>query len=86
MDIEMEKSDNSSVIQYFEQQCVTKLAENDFRLNKDKTIDARDKNFRQCLQFANNKPYPTNKDGSPDMRCTTNPHILRFKLEKLMKK
>ena len=69
-----------------EQQVNENLAQNNFNFNLDGTIDARGKNFRQCLQVANNKPYPTNKDGSPDMRCTTNPHILKLKLEKMMKK
>ncbi len=69
-----------------EKQVIKNFAQNNFNYNLDGTIDTRGKNFRHCLQVANNKPYPTNKDGSPDMRCTTNPHILKLKLEKLMKK
>ena len=57
-----------------------------FKLKKDKTVDGRDKDFRKCLSFANQKPYPTNLDGSPDMRFTTNPHILKIKLENMVKK
>ena len=64
----------------------SKIDVNDFKRNLDGTADARDKNFRKCLQFAHQKPYPVNKDGSPDMRCTKNPHILRMKLDLMMKK
>ena len=65
---------------------VSKIDVNNFRRNLDGTVDARDKNFRKCLQYAHQKPYPVNKDGSPDMRCTKNPHILKMKFDLLMKK
>lgn len=56
------------------------------KLKNDGTVDGRDKDFRKCLSFANQKPYPTNLDGSPDMRFTSNPHILKLKLENMVKK
>lgn len=66
---------------------VQKLLENDnFKRNLDGSVDSRDSDFRKILQFASKKPYPVNKDGSPDMRCTTNPHILQMKIDKLLKR
>ena len=83
---DMDNCYNFQKKQSLEEQVADNLAKNNFNYNLDGTIDARDKNFRQCLQVANNKPYPTNKDGSPDMRCTKNPYILKLKLERMMKK
>ena len=68
------------------EECEILLRKNAFEKNKDGTIDSRNKEFREVLQVVAGKEYPINKDGSPDMRCTSNPHIMRLKLDKMLKK
>lgn len=62
----------------------SKIIENKFKLKMDGSVDARDKDFRKCMSVVSGKPYPVNKDLTPDMRFTKNPEILKIKLEKLL--
>ncbi len=57
----------------------------DFPRNRNGEINGSFRDFRRLHQEINCSPYPINNDGSPDMRCTKNPHILKLKLNQLIK-
>ncbi len=56
-----------------------------FPRNKNGGINGACPEFRKLHQAINNSPYPINNDGTPDMRCTKNPLILKMKLDQLLK-
>ena len=58
----------------------------DFPRNKNGQINDGCPDFRKLHQEMNYCEYPMNNDGSPDMRCTTHPMILKLKLKTLMDK
>jgi len=41
--------------------------------------------FRQLHQELNGSPFPINIDGTPVIRCTKNPYILKIEINKLLK-
>jgi hypothetical protein len=57
---------------------------NEFPRNKNGEINGGCPEFRQLHQRINNSDYPINNDGTPDMRCTKNPLILKMKLERII--
>jgi len=63
---------------------IQKLLSMDFKKKKDGMPDGRCKNYRRLMTLANDSIYNLNLDGSPDMRFTNNPEILKFKLAKIL--
>jgi len=54
-----------------------------FPRNQNGEINGACPEFRKLHQAINNSAFPINNDGTPDMRCTKNPIILKMKLDKL---
>ncbi len=57
----------------------------EFPRNQNGQINGSCPAFRKLHQEINNSPFPINNNGTPDMRCTKNPEILKLKLQKLLK-
>jgi len=63
---------------------IEKLLSMDFKKKKDGTPDGRFKNYRRLNTLANESPCNINLNGSPDLRYTKNPEILKIKLSKIL--
>jgi len=72
--------------QTMEQRISSLMAKKDWRLNKDGSVDKRQKEFRELNQLAHYSPIPLNSNGTPDKRFTSNTDILQYKLHCLLAK